>query len=273
MTSSCDRVDGRECLRRLLAEADTELMTTQHALLKLPLPLYLKYVAYQAPGEPMPVSSLSHCSRCSHCSKSTGSDSKHTENDYLDPIYAMYADEHPKPDRRTGAGDSKTYSSNMTPTPLVIKKKNSTSTDSRTLEVEDDFSFFSAQDIINHGGGDQKSESACSSGFHLGAGAGTGVKAGGGGRAENIFQKYSHRHQEDTARRNSLQIVAAAEVLAARHFDAAEASDHCKIQRRDQGLGGTNRRLPSPDPSALGQRWFGKPVRCPLSLQMLVVFI
>ncbi|KAI4600641.1 hypothetical protein KJ359_001000 [Pestalotiopsis sp. 9143b] len=165
MTSSYDRVDGRECRRRLLAEADTELMTTQHVYLKLPLPLYLEYVAHQGPGGPTPMSSLSHCSRCSHCSKSTGSDSKHTENDDLDPMYAMYADERPKPDHKTGVGDRKTYSSNMTPTPLVIKKKNSTSTDSRTLEVEDDFPFFSAQDIINHGEGDQKSESACSSGF------------------------------------------------------------------------------------------------------------
>ncbi|KAK6196749.1 hypothetical protein LQW54_011205 [Pestalotiopsis sp. IQ-011] len=141
MTSSSDRVDGRECLRRLLAEADTEVMTTQHVYLKLPLPLYLEYVAHQAPGEPTPVSSLSHCSRCSHCSKSTssdskdtGSDSKHTESDDLDPIYAMYADCH-------------------------VRRRDD------ILRGEDDFSSLSSQDIINHGEGDPKSESVWSSGF------------------------------------------------------------------------------------------------------------
>lgn len=171
MTTIDDRVDGRECLRRLLAEAETELMTTQHVYLKLPLPLYLEYVAHHMPNEPTPVPSLSRCSHCSHCSMSLGSDlkdtdsnPKDTESDDLDPIYAMYADNDPKSDPKAEARDQKPQSSNKRPAPPVIRKKNSTSTDSRTLEVEDDCSSPYSQDTINHEEV-QEDESIWSSGF------------------------------------------------------------------------------------------------------------
>lgn len=179
MTTDYDRVDGRECLRRLLAEADTELMTSQHVYLKLPLPLYLEYVAHHTPNEPTPVPSLSRCSHCSHCSMSLGSDLKYTgsdskdtdsdpkdtESDDLNPIYAMYAGNDPKSDRKAKTGDQKPQSSNKRPAPPVTRKKNSTSTDSRTLEVEDDCSSPYSQDTINHNEEDQEDESVWSSGF------------------------------------------------------------------------------------------------------------
>lgn len=171
MTTIDDRVDGRECLRRLLAEAETELMTTQHVYLKLPLPLYLEYVAHHTPNEPTPVPSLSRCSHCSHHSMSLGSDlkdtdsnPKDTESDDLDPIYSMYANNDPKSDPKTGAGDQKPHSSNKRPAPPVIRKKNSTSTDPRTLEVEDDCSSPYSQDTNSHKE-DQEDESDWSSGF------------------------------------------------------------------------------------------------------------